>query len=215
MGQQFVNQKEDKHMANDVLRKALLEDALSKFDMAFQVSNFKALAEDLRRRPRKKSTGHQERTVIKHLLPYIKCRLELLELERRYAVLTRRVKFLQSRATHPRKLPLGLNQTIDGLGNLFSEDAQIVIRANNKKTLKLLAQIEADAPTMDSLLTDVAVPARSVLRPVSCLPKGGTKSDPKQPGETKPAGQPPTGGIAAGITRWWLDGRCKTHKIGK
>lgn len=197
------------------LRDPLPEDRLSELEHEIRETRFLNFAEEMRRLEKNKSADHEKRTVAKHLQPYIKLRLRLLELEWMYRAFSSRIVEPFGSGARKVNLPLGLGKLAERWGLVLSKESVIAVRVNNGSTRKVLRKIEAEAATFDDLLTVVGVGKRNVLRPDSCLPKGGTKSDPNPPDGTETTCEQPTDGHGGDISQWWLDGRSKTHKIGK
>jgi hypothetical protein len=197
------------------LRDQLPEDALSELEHEIRETRFFNFAEEMRRLEKNQSVDHEKRSAAKHLQVYIKLRLRLLELEWMYRAFSYRIVEPFGSGTRKVNLPMGIGKLAEKWGFILSKESVIAVRVNNRSTSTVLGKIEAGAATFDDLLTVVGVEKRSVLRPVSCLPKVGAKPDSAPTGGMAPAGVPPTGGNGIGITAWWLDGRSKIHKIGK
>lgn len=162
-------------------RQGFPEDSLGLDDHAVRVSMFEAFREDLNGARKSRSKPFHARAASRHLLPYVKHRLALLEWERRYGVLTGRIDSPFGHPVQEAILPFGWKRLINALRRLIANDAQKMIRVNTAKSHKLILKIEREAPMVERLLTVLGIDKESELRPVACLPNYLPPTDPDEP----------------------------------
>lgn len=157
-------------MGNGLFRSLLPEDKLSPIEKAIRVSKFKALAKELRSIRTSKTAGYEAKASVKHLPLYIGRRLDLLEEERRYQGLLRRVDWLHRQIFGKLNSSRAWEKTARNVYKWIDMDLRNVIRSNNKNVKALLEEIAAEAAVIDELLTDTGLKIDEDLRPYSCLP---------------------------------------------